>query len=378
MRLYSGLPFIALFAAAACAQSPFFHQDFEAKTAGWTAFGAKSAKVQITHEPASVKNGKGALEFDYEASNSEPAVAILPLTQPLPGLQSLRLWVKGTSPMAAAVSLTEKEGGRYLAIFWLDGDTWQRVELTPEDFILSTNQNDPKDPDGKLDLDQVEAIGIVDISQIINPIMAAHAPLMVAEHAGPQKLFIDDFEVSAERPAWFHPRAPFEIETFSHPQLDWFTLGGADLKLDTSRKVMAVDALEASYQQIPDRFPILLHPMPQMDLAGATHLAFDIASDNQINLIVALIEQAPGKTEGPHYNANIEVPGGGKTAHREVALSAFDFDSNGPADPAGKLDLARLKTIGILDVTSAYTQQTGANTIRIGNIKAMKTQALPQ
>ncbi|WP_410969811.1 hypothetical protein, partial [Salmonella sp. SAL4450] len=56
---------------------------------------------------------------------------------------------------------------RYVAMFTLPAGKWQQVELAPADFVLSEDGNDPPDPDNKLDLERVEAFGIVDVGQML-------------------------------------------------------------------------------------------------------------------------------------------------------------------------------------------------------------------
>jgi hypothetical protein len=377
MRIRSIL-YVTLFAVNACAAQPIIHDDFEQNEAGWIGFGSDSARVRITHDAAQVKNGKGALEFDYESSSTKPAVAILPVTESMgmQKMQSIGLWMMAESATAAAISLIEKQGGRYVAIFWLAPHSWQRVELTPEDFVLAQNATDPKDPDGKLDLDQIEAVGVIDVSQILNGALGKNAAnLAVVTHSGPRKLFIDDFEVSSDRPAWFHPRGPYQIDSFEHPQLNWFTLGGPDLKSDTSRKVIAGSALESSYVQMADAFVLVVHQLPAVDFTGATHLAFDAASLSDAHLLFVLEQQGPG---GARFHVDVEVKGGGNAQHREVPLSAFQPDENASATLGAKLDLSNLKSIAFLDITAAYTGESEENTIRLGNVEMVKIPALPK
>ncbi len=358
-----------IFSFQAAAAEPMLQQDFEQSPSGWTPFGPESAHISITHDPALVKVGKGALAFEYEASAESPAAALLPLTKSIGGARSIQFWLMAESATAAAVVLNERHGGRYIAIVWLEPRTWQRVELTPEDFILGQSATDPKDPDGKLDLDQVQAVAILDISQIFNPALAeGKAPLAIVPHSGPQKLWLDSFEISADVPAWYHSRAPYSIDDFAHPQADWMTFGGADLKISGHM-------LEASYEQLEDRFAMMVHALPPMDLTGAGYLAFEIASDKPAHLIISLQEQSPGKNEGPRYNAEMELPGDGKFTRRQLAFSSFELSDDSPDDPDGKLDLNQLRSIGILDVYGAYTQSTGVNTIRIRNIEAVKSPA---
>jgi hypothetical protein len=339
-----------------------------------------SLSVLAALGPAQVKSAKEPMVMEYDGSSRNPVITVLPVPDSLRGMKSVRFRFKAKSATAIGITLNETDGGRYTAVCWLPPDVWQRVELVPEDFILGQMANDPKDPDGKLDLDQVRGIAIVDVSQLLGAAMAAtSAPVVVAERGERQKLMMDGFEVSTETPGWYKPREAYTIEKFAHPQLNWFTFGGADLALDTSRKVIAGNALQANYEQGESRFVTIVHALAPMTLNGATHLTFDVASDKDAELIFSLQEASQGKGDGPRYHVQVHVPGGGKAAHRQVAFSAFEIAEDSAPDPTGKLDLDKLRSIGIVDITGAISQQAGVvNTLRIGNVAAVKTTALPQ
>jgi hypothetical protein len=120
-----------------------------------------------------------------------------------------------------------------------------------------------------------------------------------------------------------------------------------------------------------DRFAIVMHPLPAMDLTGATHVAFDIAAEKPAHLILSIQEKSAAG-EGPRYGVDFEVTGGNKVEHREVAFASFELDDKGPPDPDHKLDLDKLKLFSIVNVTGAYTGEDSMNTIRIGKIDAVK------
>jgi hypothetical protein len=369
---------LLLMSFAAWAGPPLIHQDFARDASGWTSFGAATANIHVIHDPLTVRNGKSALAIEYESSATKPAIAVLPIPGGLAGMKSLSAWLMADSPTAAAIFLSEKEGGRYVAVVWLEPQAWQRIELTPEDFVLAMGPADPKDPDGKLDLDQVQAVGIFDVSQIFSGLLGdSKAPIAVDVHGGAHKLLVDDFEVGTETPSWYKPRTPFQIDNFLHPGVGWLTLGGVDFKLDTDGKVIPGNCLQASYQQTPDRFVVMIRPLPPMDLRTATHIAFDIASDKASTLVLSLEEIVPGKDQGPRYSTNFEVEGGGKPAHREIALSSLEIDQNGPPDPTGKLDLEKLKSLTLVDITAAFTQQESVNTIHLAHVEAVKKTKIP-
>ncbi len=147
--------------------------------AGWIAVG-KSGTVRVTD---------GTLTFDYTVGEGL-AVAALPLNgTDVSAMDAVRFWMKTDVPTALAVLINEKKpGGDYTAICWSTGNAWQRVELTPGDFHLNAGPNDPRDPDGKLDLDAVQNMGVLDISSIFGAKEDPGSPMVVESHVGKQLL----------------------------------------------------------------------------------------------------------------------------------------------------------------------------------------------
>jgi hypothetical protein len=127
---------------------------FEKDAEGWVVMGPGGA----------VHAAAGSLVFSYELRPKQFSMAVLPAPPETARMQRLRLRVKADRDMPVAVLLSERKpgGGNYTAIFWAPANTWQAVELAPGDFILSDGPNDPRDSNGKLDLDSVEGIGIAD------------------------------------------------------------------------------------------------------------------------------------------------------------------------------------------------------------------------
>ena len=73
-------------------------------------------------------------------------------------------------------------------------DAWQTIELAPSDFILSDGPGAAKDPDNKLDLDQVEWIGMVDAGVLFSQ-LDDKSQYNVSE--GQHRLYLADFQVAA-------------------------------------------------------------------------------------------------------------------------------------------------------------------------------------
>ena len=340
---------LAVSATGVFAAEPILKCTFASNEEGWVTMGKPGATLKVDG---------GALHFGYKVENP-PAMSMLvhPLGEiSAKGLQSVRFEVKTESAFAIAVVLSEKKpgGGNYTAAFWSTGKGWQPVVLSVADFVEGEGPNEPKDADGKLG-DDLEGVGFLDISQ-----MFSHAgpPIFTTSHDGDHTISIRNFELSRE-PA--KPREAMAVDDFSAPQAMWIAPGAAEFKMEDG-------ALSLSYQQQPEQAVIFVHPLAKQDYRGATHLAFDVESSKPGQFIWALAEGRNHGPEAARYNVDFTVLTPNKMDHREIVLSAFTADANGPQDPNGKLDLDNLRSLSLIDLS----QQDGPNTLKLKNIRFIK------
>src|ERR1700750_3092117 len=100
---------LALAAGMALAQqtppASLLHHTFETDAAEWMGIGT-TAKVSVTHDAAHVKEGKGALQFDYAANKGEINVIALPTPDgALTKMKSMHFWIRTDYPTVLAVAL---------------------------------------------------------------------------------------------------------------------------------------------------------------------------------------------------------------------------------------------------------------------------------
>jgi hypothetical protein len=351
-----------------------FPHTFEKSEEGWIPFG-QHAKVRITHEAAHVKEGKGALALDYEVIPGQFGSAVLPIGDGLPrAMKRLSFWLKSDVATTIAVVLSEKkpDGGDYAAWFWSPKDVWQEIELTPSDFTLNEGPDDPKDSNGRLDLDRVQGVGLIDLAQYFLLLgKDPRFPLAVNELSGTHSLYVDDFEVLAEARAARSSASPTVIGDLRRNFLTWLTLGGAELSLNKSDNPLGKPAFEASYEQRPGRYVVISHGLSNLDLQKAERFSLSIASAKEAHLMLYLEERRPGSHEGPRYNLMLEVPGNRQPQNKTLAFSDFTPDATAPADPNGRLDPGKLKSISLIDITAALTTRTEKNTIWLADVEAL-------
>jgi hypothetical protein len=346
-------------AAAAFAQQNsgvLIHQTFDSDTAGWTAMG--QGAVAVT---------KGALSFTYELKPKTFGVAVLPAPPEIAAMRRLRFRIRSDRDTVLGVLLSEKKpgGGDYSALFWSPANVWQQIELTPADFSANDGPTDPVDADGKLDLDAVQGIAIVDVAQFfVSMPDSPDFPMVIDRPSGTHTFLMSDFQVLSGAPG--PGRRTGEIDSFHRGFLEWITLGGMKLNLSAADNPLGAPALQASYEQNEGRYAVLSRRIGQLDLSKAGRLAFDVASVHDATLVVALETKSAGGKPGPRYNMTIYAPAAQEVFH--VSLNLADFE--GP----GKLDPAQLKTLLITDVTAAQGGATQSNTIWLGKVEALQAQ----
>ena len=326
------------------------HQTFESSTDAWMPVG----------EGSTVHSSSGALAFEYTLVPNQLALLALPAPASLARAARLRFSLKADHSTAMAVVLSEKKpgGGNYMAWFWAPANQWQAVDLTPADFTATDGPKDPVDSDGKLDLDAVESVGIVDLAQFFGTLKGGSVPVRIGDVAGTRTLLLDHFDLVAGPPG----SAARRSNAFERGFLDWVSPGGMELKLDAAQNPLGERALEASYSHREGEFDVLVRRESGHSAGTGSkpaRLAFDIASDKEVTLMLSLEMKKPGGGEGPRYMLPIYPPGGREVFHVNVKLA----DLKGP----GTFDPDQWRTTAILDVTDA----DGANTIWIGNMRTL-------
>jgi hypothetical protein len=382
IRMVSGLltSLVAVFLMACQSRTASFPalQTFESGNEGWIGYGP-GARASRTTEAGNIKEGSSALKLQYEVKAGEYNSAILPISEgSLAGMTRLRFWLKTDVSTAIGLVLTEKPsaalkpvGAVYSAWFWSLKDRWQRIELTPADFALNEGPGDTNDVNGKLDLDQILAIGLIDSSQYFHLFRQdpAYSFLVVDEPAGEHSIYLDDFEVIMD--GFTQAEAGHKIGELDRGFLTWQTLGGAELSLNESESPLNKPALQVTYEQAPGKYVIVSHRLsqPAIGLRGKDKLSFDAASEKPVLITIYLEERNPGQAMGPVYALPLALPGDREKVHKTIELAAFAYEKTSPADNNERLDAERLNTISLMDM-SVSTGQSQKNTIWISEIEA--------
>ncbi len=370
-RRAAGIGFLLLLAVGmAVAQqtppppAPLMHETFETDAGNWTGMG-DSGKVSITHDAAHVKEGKGALQFDYAVKKNEINVLIFPTPgAALEKMKSLHFWMYADYTTTMLVSLQEKDGGRFATTFHVKGGVWQEVRLGYSDFLLGDEKDDPKDANGKLDLDKVEGIGIADYGQLFAQSEDANLVTLLNVQKGPHTLYMDDFTVSTETIAPELPATAKErsLDTLSRPQLSWIPIGDVKLSAATG-KPLTGSSLKADYHQAPGKAIGFVKRFQRGTLKGMDQLTFTAAATKPTKLVVQLEQIGGGK-----YRTIIDVPGNSEV--KELVLPFANFEmADDSGDRNGHFTADQVNQLVILDASGIVDGSDTDNTFWITKLR---------
>lgn len=341
--------------------------DYAENEDGWQVFGTGAKLARVTDD----ETKKNALKFDYTIGKNSISALFLPISEnEISTARSLRFTVKADQETTLAVGIQEQNGGRYIALFHAPAKKWQTVTLGVSDFLLTEGPNDPKDPDAKLDLDQVQGVAVVDLAQLVLQGDADVAKKLFGVAPGPRSLMLGEFTVSTEvlPGASFFSPADARLDTFVHPQVGWLLLGGGTVERATGTP-LTVSGLKLTYKQEAGQINGIARQIPRGRLTGRDKLTVTVASEKPATFIVQIEERGGGK-----YNYPVTLEGrkgDSALAARELVFSFADFKpSDDSKDTNGKLDLADVYQILFLDVSGLIRTAKGeTNTLYLGGLR---------
>lgn len=355
--------------------------DFESGLAGWTAIRAgdgvgfgvdENAKLSLATEAQQPKVGKGALVYTYEVQPKIFSALLLNRETDLTGMKSLRFWARTSHPTALIFSLKEKGGADYMGTFYNDAGDWTEHVMNLDEFSL----DDPaKDPNGKLDLDQIASIGIIDINaMLVN---------LISELKGSRTLSLDEITFSAQatpqttgtgknaagKPAYL-------IDTFETGVIRWTPLSAdvnAGLKISAFDLPLRIDAdapagggkasLQTSYTRMAGRLPVLMRDLDKVKLGAPTALSLSIKTGRDGKFLVGLEEK-----DGSRYQQEVELKAGDLWKDLRLALNTFTL-ADDSQDENGKLDASQIKQITLADMSGLFGADLGgSNTLYLDQV----------
>jgi hypothetical protein len=245
-----------------------------------------------------------------------------------------------------ATSGRKYDQGRYVAFFYSPGNKWQEVSLGATDLILSTDTNDPKDPNGKLDMDKVMAVALLDVKQMMAQGDDTPFTELFGLVRGEHKIWLRDFKLTTETLPGVAFLTPSDgrLDTFGHPQAGWMGIGGVKLGIHSGSPLTG-RGLKATYTQGPMRFAGIVRTFPEGRLTGKKGLQVAFTSEKDSKVVVQLEERNGGK-----YNVLMDIPGGNSVKEFDLPFNEFKA-ADDSKDTNDQLDLDKVHQIVIIDIS---------------------------
>lgn len=340
-------------------------EDFESGYTGWSVLG-DAARLSIATDPEYVKSGKASLKYEYALQPGELSALVRTVeAAPPTDMKTIRFWAKASGRVLLVVALDEHGGGRYIAQAFLPSGTWQQVELSLSDFVLSTGKDDPKDPNGKLDIDKVASLGFIDMSQILISMGDPDFLSLLGLELGQRTIYID--LLRAESTSLPSPAAnPNEmvIDSFIRPFLGWFFTGAVEAQLTTGEP-LKVRGMKMSFVAEEGKIAAAVRMLTPGKLASASALCLTAAADKATTLLVQVEETSGGK-----YNGFVALEDGRVVKEATIKFSEMTA-SDDSKDDNGKLDPGQIKQLVLID-GAFLTGSPGRNALWVGNVRARR------
>ncbi len=333
------------------AQEPQSRIDFEDARHGWLVLPGAGGKIDLTDNPNDVKAGKRALRYTYTAAAGKLNAIIY--LEPESWTQAFRFWIKADRPAMFALSVQEESGERWYAPFWIRGNEWQQVTIALSDFMLA---EDTKPVNNKLDMDDSQGIGIIDVSALF--LASSDAAILFGDQSGTRVMWLDEFEFLSKAPA---RRSDLNaLDDFQRDYLIWMATAYTTIKREAG-------GMRVEYN-LP--FPYIFGALRMVEpnaLSGTKGLEIAIQVKTPTTLAV-FVEEA----DGERWLATFEAGGESKPEPKRVLWSQFAITDDTKGKGNGKLDPASIKMLSLADWGALNEGGPSANSWLVASIRKVK------
>lgn len=333
--------------------------DFEGEEplAGWYTISHEGV-VAMASDPASPRNGAGALELSYLPDTSSLAlIGVAGLTMEARP-RSLSFSLKTTAPSPMMFGVSEADGSTYEAYCYSAGGRWYDVSIDLDELMLATGASDEN---GRLDAREISGIMFADLSNLSGEVGKS---LGIKE--GPQTLWLDDVRLSTDLAPHRSSRSPegltiiYDFEREPPPCLP---LGGPELSLADGPDEADPGALRVVYSSEGYRWVGFVVGVGHMDLSGATDIRLSLRAGNQAKLTLVLEER-----DGSKYSTRLRLDPARGWYTARLPFDRFKLDS-ATEDENSALDLDQLRVIiPVVDAHRAQVDEDGRGSYSLSRI----------
>ena len=375
-----------LFAAAAHAQANkadiVLGFDFEASSKPWTTLD-QQAQLGLTADAEHVREGTSALEFKYTqrtfeqvGQGSVPGALVVPIDGGLVGVKTVHFSIKVARQSAFVVSLHETTEAAYQTPVWVPANKWMDVDLPVSAFTLDRNQK--PDPDGKLDVDQVNSLSFVDAAPYFYALAQSGAIPLAKPTLGEQMVWLDNVQFLSTALPEDKPAKPVAdgqavvIDTCRHQFSEWPCLGGENLVVSEGPGTGGEPGLRVAYSTPAGTIVPMMRMIAHEQLAGTKRLEFDAKVAVDTTLMVGMeqdVEPKPAEGDGKvRFMTQVQLKAADGWKRIAVPYNDLKSDQNPPV----AMNPALFGGLIVADMTAAVSAQPQTNTLQIDDVVGVK------
>jgi len=350
--------------------------DFEQDLQGWATLD-KQAELDRCAQAAHVYQGQGSLRFSFlqrpvqEVNKENPDLAgtLFAPVEGLPNARALHLAISTSVSGPIIFMCREKDESNYMRFAHVEAGRWHALDLDLAAFALDEHSTDEN---GRLDPDQIQAIGVVDPAGFLLALAATgKSPFYLAPPVY-REIWLDDVRALTEFTRQMRPARPpvggeaVMIEDCDADTAYWTVIGGRDLKVTaTTEPAISGTALRLDYDLPARKVLVALCQVRSGLLTGISQLVFCARAGQQLTLAVSLQE-----ADKSVYTATAQVPSGQWT-QVALPLTAFKLGDDS-RDENHRLDLDQVNNVQFIDPTAILTGADSANTLWLDDIMGVR------
>lgn len=309
--------------------------DFEQSelSGAWTTT-APEGKLAITRDRANVREGRGALELTWEATEGRLAIVSVGPVSFEGRPRSLRLSVKLSEQAPVMYGVGEANGVSYQGYLYTPGGIWHDLEISLRDLMLSEGCIDPS---GRLDVREIDTITIGDLSNI-----SGESGEALGIKSGRQQMWIDNVELSEELAPSRSSRGrdgEIIIDDFKREPILCLPIGAPRLSLVEGPGDDDTSALRVDYQRGGHRWVGFVGAVGHLNLSGKSRICLRVRAEEEAPLQMVLEER-----NGAKYVARHRLDPSKGWYEVRLPFDRFTLDPQTP-DDNGRLDLESLRVI---------------------------------
>lgn len=329
--------------------------DFEQNelSAGWNTT-ACAASLEITREAENVREGRGALEFAWEAADGRLAIVSVSGVSLEERARSLRLSLKLGERGPVMYGVQEADGSSYQGYLYTPGGVWHDVAVDLDELMLSEGS---EDENGRLDVHEIDSIMVADLSNI-----DGEAGKSLGIKQGRQMMWLDNVELSSQLAPHRSSRGPNDgvfIDDFERlrarpTEIHALPIGRLRLSLVDGPGGDDASALRVRYAADGYRWAGFVAAVGYLDLTGRSRICLNVRAEQAAPMQVVLEER-----DGSKYVARHRLDAEQGWYELRLPFEKFKLDPQ-TQDENERLDLDQLRVIiPVVDTKNAETDDGG-------------------